>query len=99
MTRAAPEEYPPEVGAAVITALPGAEVMREPSAKMLPPGIVREVWARVAMLELEELRITGMELMALEGIPASSTTSTLTVPVDAPGRYTEGEVRTSSLDG
>jgi hypothetical protein len=37
--------------------------------------------------------------MALEGNPASSTTSTLTTPVSDLGKNVDGEVKTRSLDG
>jgi len=40
-----------------------------------------------------------MSPIAFEGSPASSTTSTLTVPESALGKNVEGEVKTRSLDG
>ena len=82
-----------------MTALPGSVVLKDPSARMLPAGIINEVWLRDATLALEELNETGMGVMALDGNPASSTTSTLTVPVSALGRKVAGLVNTSSLDG
>ena len=51
------------------------------------------------MLSFEELNETGIALIAFEGRPAWSTTSTLTIPESALGRKTLGDVKTSSLDG
>jgi len=51
------------------------------------------------MLAFEELNATGIGAIALEGIPASSTTSTLTVPESALGKKVEGEAKTSNLEG
>jgi hypothetical protein len=51
------------------------------------------------MLPLEEVRVTAIGVMALEGKPASSTTSTLTTPESGLGRKVEGEVKTSSFEG
>ena len=84
---------------AVITALPGSEVLKDPSARMLPAGIIKEAWLRDATLVFEELNETGMSVIALDGSPASSTTSTLTVPEPAPGRKVAGLVNTSNFDG
>lgn len=82
-----------------MTAEPGLEVLNIPSAKIFPAGMLREVWPSEAMLELEVLRRTGMDVIAFDGSPASSTTSTLTTPVSVLGRNVEGEVNTMSLEG
>src|SRR5579863_1213453 len=66
---------------------------------MLPAGITSVLWSRLAMLLLEDVNWTVMSLIAFEGRPASSTTSTLTLPTSDLGRNSEGEVNTLSFDG
>jgi len=53
----------------------------------------------VATLALDELNPTPMGEIALDGSPASSTTSTLRVPESALGRKVAGLVNTSNLEG
>ena len=79
-TDANPEEYPLDV-AVMNAGPPGLDVVKVPSTKIDPAGIVRDWVAREAMLEFEELRNTGIGVIAFEGSPAWSTTSTLTVPL------------------
>ncbi len=74
-------------------------MLNVPSDKKLPGEIVRDVWPSEAMLALDELRRTGMVLIAFDGSPASSTTSTLTIPLSVLGRKIEGEASTKSLEG
>src|SRR5712692_5599010 len=82
-----------------MTTEPEFDVLKVPSAKMLPAGMLSDVWPSDAMLEFEELRRTGIELIAFDGRPASSTTSTLTTPLSVLGRNGEGEANTKSFDG
>lgn len=82
-----------------MTAAPELEVLNVPSARMLPAGMVSDVWPSEAMLALDELRKTGMEVIAFEGSPASSTTSTRTIPLSDLGRNIDGDVKTKSLEG
>jgi len=51
------------------------------------------------MLMLEEVSCRGIGVIALDGRPASSTTSTRSTPLSALGRYSEGDDNTLSLDG
>jgi hypothetical protein len=97
VTTVCPDEYPVDV--AVISALPGVSVLKDPSANILPAGMVSELWLRDAMLAFVEVSCTGMALIAFEGSPASSTTSTLRMPVSALSKKTLGDVMTRSLDG
>jgi hypothetical protein len=51
------------------------------------------------MLTSDEERSTVTEVIAFEGEPASSTSSTLTVPLSARIKRLDGETKTLSVDG
>jgi hypothetical protein len=53
----------------------------------------------MAMLTLDEERSAVTGVIAFEGEPASSTSSTLTTPVSARFKKCDGEMKTTSLDG
>jgi hypothetical protein len=66
---------------------------------MLPGLIVKEPWLRLAMLTLDEERRAVTGVMAFEGKPAASISSTLTVPVSARSKRLDGETKILNFDG
>jgi hypothetical protein len=61
--------------------------------------IVSELWSRLAIMVLDEERCAVTEVIAFEGEPAPSTSSTLTVPVSARLKRLDGETKTLRADG